>query len=298
MDKDDYILRSISKLPHKKWELFIITRIVHSILDNECDIEFVCQQLVRKPGGRFSLTDIYFPQFQLHLEIDEPAHARDANVAADHCRERDIIDATRHKIERIKVYSDRDAEIVKPLSDLIADTDNFISMLLDERNKLICDGEWEGWNFGEKFNPDKYISLGYLDIANSPVFRTHRDALRCFGYTGGHYQRAVWPIGKASNKIVWFPKLYPNGDWKNSISDDGCEICEVPLSAAMVTKFGNLQSRSMGETRIVFAHYTDALGITLYKYMGEFIANPGKSTGASVVYDRVKTRTLLRTITT
>lgn len=293
MNKDEYIIRSIAKLPHKRWEFFIITRIVHSILDKECDIDFVCQQLVRKPAGGFGLTDIYFPQLKLHLEIDEAYHGGQSNQICDIQREKDIIDATGHIIERIKIYDEKCPSVNKSISEIISEVDNFILKIFDRRQNLVSRGEWEHWSFDDKYMPEKYLKIGYLDLADAPAFRTHRDALRCFGYSGGHYQKAVWATGEASGKIVWFPKLYPNGDWKNSISDDGREILEVPLSTAMVGKFGDLSSRSIGEIRIVFAHFRDALGITLYRYMGEFVACKRKSVGANVVYDRVQTRTPL-----
>ena len=35
ISKDDYLLRNISKIKHKKWELYIITRILHSLNDSE-----------------------------------------------------------------------------------------------------------------------------------------------------------------------------------------------------------------------------------------------------------------------
>ena len=45
ISKDDYLLRNIFKIKHKKWELYIITRILHSL--NDPDIEYVCQQFVK-----------------------------------------------------------------------------------------------------------------------------------------------------------------------------------------------------------------------------------------------------------
>ena len=45
ISKDDYILRSFSKIKHKSWELYVITRIVH-LLDDP-DLEFICQQLIK-----------------------------------------------------------------------------------------------------------------------------------------------------------------------------------------------------------------------------------------------------------
>lgn len=294
MDKDDYILRSISKLPHKKWELFIITRIVHSILDNDCDIEFVCQQLVRRPGGGFGLTDIYFPQFGIHLEIDEKHH--DANQLEDRYREKDIADATGHTLLRIKTYhakgSLNNERIYKNLNDVIADTDNFITMIFERRKQFIEAGKWDGWNFGEKFNPERYIKLGHLDLADSPVFRTHRDALRCFGYAGGNYQRATWAIKGYDKKVVWFPKFYKNENWDNSISEDGQTIRMTAVGGEIAKNFDGSASFK-NETAVAFAHYTDALGITLYRYLGEFQQDPIHSKGLTTVLNRTSTRTAL-----
>jgi len=50
ISKDDYLLRNIFKIKHKKWELYIITRILHSL--NDPDIEYVCQQFVKSKTGK------------------------------------------------------------------------------------------------------------------------------------------------------------------------------------------------------------------------------------------------------
>ena len=43
--RTEYILRNLSKISHKQYELYVISRIVHLLDDPE--IEFVCQQLIR-----------------------------------------------------------------------------------------------------------------------------------------------------------------------------------------------------------------------------------------------------------
>ena len=48
--KDQYVLRNFSKIQHKQWELYIITRIVHNL--NDPEIEFVCQQLIKTSDGK------------------------------------------------------------------------------------------------------------------------------------------------------------------------------------------------------------------------------------------------------
>ena len=47
VSQDDYILRTFSKIQHKKWELYVITRIIHLL--NDPELEFVCQQLIKTP---------------------------------------------------------------------------------------------------------------------------------------------------------------------------------------------------------------------------------------------------------
>ena len=47
--KDEYLLRNFSKIRHKKWELFVITRILHNL--NDSNIEYVCQQYINPIQG-------------------------------------------------------------------------------------------------------------------------------------------------------------------------------------------------------------------------------------------------------
>ena len=68
ISNDDYLLRNISKIKHKKWELYIITRILHSL--NDPDIEYTCQQFVKTKSGRRYLADICFPTLKLYYEIE------------------------------------------------------------------------------------------------------------------------------------------------------------------------------------------------------------------------------------
>ncbi|MEK9696045.1 MAG: hypothetical protein VW270_09785, partial [Candidatus Poseidoniales archaeon] len=66
-EKSSYFVRSLSKISHKGWELYVISRILH-LLDDP-DIEFVCQQQVRKSDGKRYLVDLYFPQLIMYIEV-------------------------------------------------------------------------------------------------------------------------------------------------------------------------------------------------------------------------------------
>ena len=60
----------------------------------------VTQQHVARPDGR-ALTDLFFPQLSLRVEVDEEHHK--ANIDADNIRTADIVNATNHEIVRIDV---------------------------------------------------------------------------------------------------------------------------------------------------------------------------------------------------
>ena len=69
LDKKEYIIRQLARTKNKKYEQYVVSRIVHRL--NMDDVKFVTQQYVSKPTGR-ALTDLFFPQIKLHIEVDEP----------------------------------------------------------------------------------------------------------------------------------------------------------------------------------------------------------------------------------
>lgn len=125
MNISDYIRRSLTKVSHKAWEYFIVSRIIHRLDDLE--IEFITQQLVRRRNGTRALTDMFFPQFSLHLEIDEPHHKE--TIESDALRARDIIADTGHEITRIAIKNESDIE------GICNDVEKFIETLRQKKQE-------------------------------------------------------------------------------------------------------------------------------------------------------------------
>mgnify|MGYP001260200367 FL=1 len=127
------------------------------------------------------------------------------------------------------------------------------------------------------------------------VFRRQRDALELFGYSKekGNIQRCVWNIrkdGKKVEKTVWFPKLYDNKDWVNVLSDDFNTFTSTHKIE------GRLINKGIGKA-IIFPHYKNLLGETVYKFIGEFHQPKDNLENTSEhVYKRVKTRLDLNNI--
>ena len=260
--KDEYTLRNFSKIQHKKWELYIITRIIHFL--NDPDIEFVCQQLLKTRDGKRYLADLCFPSLKLYYEIDEAQHGSDQHKIKDEHRQREIVDATDFIEKRISVFDKNKKD--RNINEINIEVDAFIDFIKKRKKQFISKNNFISRNYETKFSPAPHLKRGYIDVKDNVVFSNHRDALRCFGYKGGHYQRAVWRI-KDSNKGVWFPKLYKNNTWNNSLSDD---FKKIIMKRNDNTKI--LRPRRKREYT-VFAHYKDLLGQIVYKFLGEFYSS-------------------------
>ena len=96
MTKLEFISRQLAKAEGKRYEHYVVTRIWHLL--NDTRIKPVTQQFITRPSGR-ALTDMYFPQLEMHIEIDEGHHKK--QIEADKLREADIINATGHTIFRL-----------------------------------------------------------------------------------------------------------------------------------------------------------------------------------------------------
>jgi very-short-patch-repair endonuclease len=61
---------------------------------DDLDVEFVCQQCIRKDDQKIYLADLYYPQLGLYLEIDEGHHDRDEDKIKDAERRFDLTEAS------------------------------------------------------------------------------------------------------------------------------------------------------------------------------------------------------------
>lgn len=282
MAKVDYILRSLSKLTKKRWEHYVINRIYHKLDDDE--IEFVCQQCIRKDDTKIYLADLFLPQLNLYLEVDEGYHNQDAVRLRDAIRRFDIAEATGLKEYRIP------ASVVN-LTDLNRNIDDFVRYVKSQKSKALKDGEFRKWDYDNRYKAKEHRDAGYIEIGPHAAFWTHRDALECFGYTKGHYQRAVWnvpthvssAINLSSKSVVWFPKLYEDANWMNSLSDDGLTVTEI-------NKNPDHSYEEPWDDRIIMARSRDELNRTLYRFIGVFKVDPQFRTGNEHRFRRVATR--------
>jgi len=275
LGKPDYILRSLSKLSNKRWEHYVINRIFHRL--NDPEVEFVCQQCIRK-GDKYYLADIFFPQFDLYLEIDEAHHDSDSALIKDARRRFDIAEASGLTEIRISTSG-------VSIDQIDASIEEFIELLLRLKSEASA---FDAWDYEGRYKPESHMARGYISIGPHSVFRYQRDALRCFGYTKGHFQRGVWnlpaevvdEIELSGSCMVWFPRLYEQKRWRNSLSEDGCIIVEI-------NKNPEETYYERWDRRIVMARSRNALNQTLYRFVGVFEVIPDFSSGNEHRFRRI-----------
>ncbi|MEA5140789.1 AbaSI family restriction endonuclease [Arcicella rigui] len=264
MDKLEFICRQLSKAENKIFEHYVITRIWHLL--NDTDIKLITQQYVVRPEGR-ALTDMYFPQLNIHIEIDEGHHKK--QVLSDKIREADIINVTGHEVLRV--------DVTKSLEVINSIVDNIVNKLKVAKKMK---SDFKPWDFEAEQNPLTYISRGYIDLKDDVSFKTMVDAANCFGHS--YKPNAIWKgvvkHPREDGKYIWFPKLYKNEGWDNSISNDENIITEVCLDKSKESTYPEL--KISGTKHIVFARVKSSLGDTMYRFKGEY----------EVVSDAIKER--------
>jgi very-short-patch-repair endonuclease len=283
MDKKEYYIKQLSKTNKKNYENYVVCRIINLI--DDLSLKFITQQLVAMRDGKKVLTDLYFPQIDLHIEVDEAFHENQINE--DKMREADIVSATNHTIERIDVT--KNIELIHTRIDKIIKK---IKEAIKEKKK---NNTFIPWNIEAESKSETYINRGYIDLDDKVAFKKIVDACNCFGFNYRGCQRAMPKHLVEKDKALWFPKLYENESWQNSITDDGKIITEKNKA----DNYGYIKeylsspknSRKFPRKRIVFARVKDSLGGIMYRFKGLFKVNEEKSQNEqTIIYERIETR--------
>lgn len=275
------MLNLLTKVKHKQYEHFVVSRIIHELCDT--DVKVVSQQLVRRPNGR-ALLDLYFPQINVSLEVDEPQHEDERRKSQDALRSRDIIEATNLTEKRIKV-TDQYGKI-RSLAELASQTDDFLGYVGSKVEEARIQGCWKPWDFDNELTSKPHLERGYIDAREDVLVRKHTDAIELFGVNLKGHMRGGWtPPKKTGLAMVWFPRLYLNGEWDNSLSDDGLTIIERRLGSNVPYQPVSGE-RVRSHRRAVFARREEPLIGTLYRFVGvfEFDAAASRSEGAAVYF--------------
>jgi len=277
--KRDYIKKIFARTNKKDYENYVLSGIWHK-LDN-LNLKPVTQQYIKCRGDKYYLMDMYFPQINFAVEVNEGYHKR--QLSQDNLRMDDILQAIEDdnfidssinskilffKVDvttNLEAINSKINEVVKNIRDRIKDFE-------DQGIKI----EWlspEEEYKKVKETHDKIFVEDYI------TFKTIKDVLNTiFGNDYLNYMKSYsfFDIGERDDGIDMFsaPKLSiknSNGEfislaagWINELSMDWNELIESK------DNYSVLPYVTKGFKRAIFAKYKNNLGISGYRFLGVY----------------------------
>lgn len=274
--KLEYMERLFAKIGKKKTESYVISRIWHQLDDDR--VKFVVQQYIRRTQDKYALADLYLPQLNIFIEINEPFHKN--NVEVDKIRNEEILNVTNSK--PIVIDCDNDIqEIHRQVTDVVKLIKQRISELGDK---------FKPWDDASTLTVEYHRNKGYLKVEDNECLRTTEEVAEVFGTKAKHrgFLRASGAaVPNKKHEIVWWPNT-EHRLWHNELSEDGMFIYEYPKAEDKRAAHLKQWLSAPEETRITFLHYKDDLGFCFYRFVGLFRLNQEKSVQENkCVWERV-----------
>ncbi len=290
--KLEYVTRLFEKTNNKKIENYVITRLWHK-LDN-VDIKMVPQQYVSRDNSKYALTDIYFPQFGICVEVNEPAHYfTQEKIETDFKRNQEIEQKISCEVIEIDCRPSL-SEIHKQIDDVVRIINNKIE--IQKRNK-----SFNAWCPENEFSVEFWQKKKIIELNKNIGFFTIDDVCRLFNADPQKIKRGFLRKGaiahpKNDKIVIWWPSVNPRSNWKNTYNQDTGEIIESNVDVQKNYNHFNWGLKN-SETRIVFLHHKDVLGFATYKYCGVYQVNADKTRSLQkLVWTRISNKFNLETL--
>ena len=270
--KLDYISRLLQRTSSKRIEHYVISRIWH-LLDNY-DVKMTPQQYVSRELSQYALTDVYFPQIGLHIEVNEPAHYESEDkINRDLKRQKEIEINTGHQVFVIDCRQD--------IIGIHSQIDRLVSKINSEVKEQITKEIFKPWKPENEHNPNYWKDNGSISISDEVSFFTIEDTCLLFDADYQKTKRGFLRKGAIANpknnsQIIWWPSERPRSGWLNNFDEVLGTITETHSDQKKKSDHYYFHAQST-HIRVCFFHYTDILGLTNYKYIGVFTNDKEKS---------------------
>ncbi|MEK4533077.1 AbaSI family restriction endonuclease [Solibacillus sp. FSL K6-1554] len=278
MKKYNFIKKQLSKTNKKNDENYVVSRIWHLL--NNPDVKMITQQyIVRDVETKtYALADIYFPQINMIIEIDEPYHLTEEMVLSDSMRQHDIVQAIECEVIRIKV-----------INDLQEMNERIDSVVLHIRQRFET-MDYKVWDVEQEYNPMTYVHRGYLDATEHLAFKTVKDCCNCFGagYKGLQGSGAKHKFQEAID--IKALKFYPNASWDNELNADEQFFTEYHTDLEFNTAYMKKRLYELRQEIALFAHVRSEFGGFEYVFKGWYKVNQKRTLElGKVCYERLST---------
>ena len=167
--KLEYMERLFAKIGKKKTESYVISRIWHQLNDDR--VKFVVQQYVRIGKDKYALADLYLPQLNIFIEINEPFHEN--NIEKDKLRNERIVDITHSELRvvvcgfRTEDKNGKEEIHWKSLNEIHCQITEVVSFIKQRISEL---GEnFKPWDDVSTLSVEYHRNKGYLKVEDGSI---------------------------------------------------------------------------------------------------------------------------------
>jgi len=259
MDKMEYLKKTFARTTGKNFENYVISQIWTKV--EEYGLYPITQQYVKRENG-YALIDLYFPQINFAIEVDEYAHEN--NKILDKIRMDEIFSS----IEGIKSERIKEGNYIEVKNQI----NNVVKNIIKKIETLGYLKWEENWQDKEHEKTFKIIKdrkkLLRSDLIGFKRIQITNDIFN-MGLTEGFLKWGKSYFELSPNERLWFPHLTPNPKWKNYVSEDWNMIYEENLEDKKERQIiGNEHNKNI--KRYTFAKYKNAFGEISYRFIGVF----------------------------
>jgi hypothetical protein len=262
----------------KKYENFIVNAI-YAKVDNP-DLMPVTQQYVRNPkdSRKYYLLDLYFPQINFGVEIDEGQHMSDECQVLDKARTEAIKSAIGYEEARISIVDKKTGQ-KRSYSEISKDID-LVVLRIKQKIDDLGGVKWVT-------NEEKKRSLGIIkngpgifDIKQDVTYRSITEIYNICGGcrgTGKDAKSLQKGFYKLNNQYyLWVPTLTiednaTDAKYNNYLSEDGTVITEINNNPKGWDNYPG------DRNRVVFMRMKDMYGRSCIRFIGIFQYKKGDS---------------------
>ena len=276
MQKLSILSRSLSKIKHKRYELYVLSRILHLLDDPGIKFNFqqyarrVGDKFTRREGDKFALIDLYLPQFNIAIEVDEIYHK--TQLTADEIRQREI----ENNIEPQDVIR---IDCSKGIVDVNKQISNCVEKIKEYKVNAEQECRYEAWDGLSGY--EHYRQKGVLNLKDNQELSSPTEICNIFGILNAPQRGSiVWYRDKNESYRIWWPRENYgdangniSGDWYNKMTGDKIEeYCLKPGDGNGHNPRQEHLEKVINENRprIVFYAKRNMLNERLYRYVGVF----------------------------
>lgn len=285
LNATNHVIKQLSKMKSKSYVSYVVNRIIH-LLD-DLSLKFITQQFVRRSDQEIALMDLYFPQLDLHVEVEDAdyfnRHYSIQNSLdmgqytqlidiicsiEEEVKKADIINIVGHRILKINTSPDQLTGIYG-LEGIHQQIDLVIKKIRYEKSLLMEKSMFKPWDIHAEYRPETYMALGKICLDDHVVLKSYEDVCQCFGLSAlyGEQQYLEYPYER--DTVIWFVRLYEYQGVTCQMSADGLRLSEKYKDPTRQIKTDQWKEKK--QRRIVFARVQDNLTRqTVYRFFGVF----------------------------